>query len=125
MEIMQVALYAADLERARLFYERLLGERAAAVFDPPGLVFFNVGISRLLLDPNAPRSLFYLQVDDARAFIERARADGIEILGEPHVVFSHDSDAIGPTDTDEIMAFLRDSEGNTVGVVSHEARHTP
>ncbi len=34
-------------------------------------------------------------------------------------------DALGPAGTDEWMAFIRDSEGNTVGLVSHEPRHDP
>jgi methylmalonyl-CoA/ethylmalonyl-CoA epimerase len=43
----------------------------------------------------------------------------VEIETEPHVIFHHDDDLIGPAGTDEWMAFVRDSEGNTLGLVSH------
>ena len=125
MEIIQVAQHADDLDRAAAFYERLLGGPPAARFDPPGLLFFNVGIARLLLERGAPSALVYLQVNDVRARTEELRADGVEILDEPHVIFSHTDDTLGPAGTDEWMAFIRDSEGNTVGLVSHEPRHDP
>ena len=44
----------------------------------------------------------------------------IEIVAEPHVIFRHDDDALGPAGTDEWQGFIRDSEGNIVGLVSHE-----
>jgi methylmalonyl-CoA/ethylmalonyl-CoA epimerase len=125
MEILQVAQHADDLDRAAAFYEALLGGPPAARFDPPGLLFFNVGRSRLLLEQAAPSSLVYLQVDDVRATVEEQRARGVEIVGEPHVIFTHADDTLGPAGTDEWMAFIRDSEGNTVGLVSHEPRHDP
>jgi methylmalonyl-CoA/ethylmalonyl-CoA epimerase len=125
MEILQIAQHAANLNRAAEFYETLLGGPPAARFDPPGLLFFNVGRSRLLLEAAATSALIYFQVDDVRARIEELRAQGIEIVDEPRVIFSHTDDSLGPTGTDEWMAFIRDSEGNTVGLVSHEPRHDP
>ncbi|NEN04843.1 methylmalonyl-CoA epimerase [Diaminobutyricibacter tongyongensis] len=125
MEILQVAQHADDLDRAAEFYERLLGGPPAARFDSPGLLFFNIGIGRLLLEEAAPSALVYLQVDDVRARIEELRADAVEIIGEPHVIFTHTDDTLGPAGTDEWMGFIRDSEGNTVGLVSHEPRHDP
>jgi methylmalonyl-CoA/ethylmalonyl-CoA epimerase len=80
---------------------------------------------RLLLEQAAPSALVYLQVNDVRARIEELRADGVEIIGEPQVIFSHTDDTLGPAGTDEWMGFIRDSEGNTVGLVSHEPRHDP
>ncbi|MET3769104.1 methylmalonyl-CoA/ethylmalonyl-CoA epimerase [Marisediminicola sp. UYEF4] len=124
-EILQVAQHADDLDRASAFYEALLGGPPAARFDPPGLVFFNVGISRLLLEAGAPSALIYLQVDDVYRAVESLRARGVEIVSEPHIIFSHTNDTLGPAGTDEMMAFIRDSEGNTVGLVSHEPRHDP
>jgi methylmalonyl-CoA/ethylmalonyl-CoA epimerase len=125
MEILQVAQHADDLDRAAAFYEALLGGPPAGRFDPPGLLFFNVGRSRLLLEKAAASALVYLQVDDVRATVEELRARDVEILSEPHVIFSHADDTLGPAGTDEWMAFIRDSEGNTVGLVSHEPRHDP
>lgn len=117
----QVAQHADDLDRAAAFYTELLGVEPAGRFDPPGLVFFNLGGARLLLDRAAPSALFYLSVSDVRTEVERLRSAGVEIDTEPHVIFHHDDDSIGPAGTDEWMAFIRDSEGNLVGLVSHHA----
>lgn len=125
MEILQVAQHADDLDRAAAFYTDLLGGPPAARFDPPGLLFFNIGVSRLLLETAAASALIYLQVDDVRQTIERMRAQGVVIVDEPHVIFSHTDDTLGPAGTDEWMAFITDSEGNTVGLVSFEPRHDP
>jgi methylmalonyl-CoA/ethylmalonyl-CoA epimerase len=125
MEILQVAQHADDLDRAAAFYELLLGSPPAARFDPPGLLFFNVGRSRLLLERAAASALIYLQVVDVVSMVERMRGLQVEIVAEPHVIFSHTDDSLGPAGTDEWMAFIRDSEGNTVGLVSHEPRHDP
>jgi methylmalonyl-CoA/ethylmalonyl-CoA epimerase len=57
-----------------------------------------------------------------RGSVEALRDRGVEIVGEPHVIFSHDDDRLGPSGTDEWMAFVTDSEGNTVGLVSSEKR---
>jgi predicted enzyme related to lactoylglutathione lyase len=118
MDLVQVAQHADDLYRAQAFYENLLGAPASAVFDPPGLVFFRVGATRLLLDQAAPTALVYLGVDDLAATVERLRASGVEIHSEPHVIFRHEEDALGPAGTDEQHAFVRDSEGNLVGLVA-------
>ena len=125
MEILQVAQHADDLDRAAAFYELLLGSKPAARVDPPGLLFFNVGRSRLLLEQGAASALVYLQVDDVAARVDELRVLGIEVIGEPHVIFTHTDDSLGPAGTDEWMAFIRDSEGNTVGLVSFEPRHDP
>lgn len=117
--IVQVAQHADDLDRAAAFYEQLLGQPPAARFDPPGLLFFTVGGTRLLLEQGAPPALIYLEVEDVRASIEDLRARGVSIEGEPHVIFQHTNDSLGPAGTDEWMAFIRDSEGNVVGLVSH------
>jgi methylmalonyl-CoA/ethylmalonyl-CoA epimerase len=119
MDLFQVAQHAEDLERAKTFYSRLLDSEAAAFFDPPGLLFFSVSGIRLLLDREAPTSLIYFRVPNVAEAIARCRADGIEIRSEPHVIFTHSDDRLGPAGTEESMAFIRDSEGNTIGLVSH------
>ena len=125
MEILQVAQHADDLDRAAAFYERLLGSPPAARFDPPGLLFFNVGVSRLLLERGAPSAVLYFSVTNVATRVEELRASGVRVVGEPHVIFSHTDDTLGPAGTDEWMAFVEDSEGNTVGLISHEPRHDP
>ena len=118
-EMLQVAQHAEDLDRARAFYTRLLGAEPAGFFDPPGLLFFRTAGIRLLLERGAPSAMIYLKVDDVAATVDALRADGVEIVAEPHVIFTHPDDRLGPAGTEERMAFFRDSEGNLVGLVSH------
>jgi methylmalonyl-CoA/ethylmalonyl-CoA epimerase len=117
--VVQVAQRALDLDRARDFYTALLGSGPVAQFRPPGLVFFDLDGVRLLLEEGAPSALIYLRVSDLDEVVERCRRDGVAVVTEPHVIFSHTDDTLGPRGTDEWMAFVTDSEGNTVGLVSH------
>ncbi|MFB0833206.1 VOC family protein [Arthrobacter halodurans] len=121
MELLQVAQRATDLPRATDFYTRLLGTGPVGRFDPPGLVFFRLGGTRLLLEAGAPSSLIYLRVDSVRAAVRRLRAEGVAVVGEPRMIFRHDDDALGTAGTAEWQAFILDSEGNTVGLASLEA----
>ena len=118
-DVFQVAQHADDLDRARGFYSRLLGAEPAGFFDPPGLLFFRAGSVRLLLEQAASSALIYLKVDDLEATIESLRTDGVEIVAEPQLIFTHEDDRLGPAGTAEYMAFIRDFEGNTVGLLSH------
>ena len=117
MRLVQLAQRAEDLERATAFYADLLGALPRATYDPPGLVFFDLDGVRLMLEGNAPAAMLYLAVDDIDATIERLRGNGVTIEHEPHVIFSHSDDTLGPAGTDEWQAFVRDSEGNLVGLV--------
>lgn len=117
MDLVQIAQHAADLDRAAAFYEDLLGTAPAARFDPPGLLFFDLGGVRLLLDAGAASALIYLRVDDIHSVVERLREAGTAIVSEPHPIFTHEDDALGPAGTAEWQAFITDSEGNTVGLV--------
>ncbi len=119
MTLVQIAQRATDLDRASAFYSDLLGIAPAARFDPPGLLFFDLGGVRLLLESGAPTALLYLRVDDIHATVERLRAAGTTIRSEPHVIFAHADDTLGPAGSAEWQAFITDSEGNTVGLVEH------
>jgi len=77
-----------------------------------------------LLDRVAPSALVYLRVDDVRRAVQRCVDRGVVVESEPHVIFRHEDDALGPAGTDEWMAFVTDSEGNTVGLVSHAPSET-
>ena len=122
MKLVQIAQKADDLARATAFYADLLGADATATYDPPGLVFFDLDGVRLLLDRAAPTALHYYAVSDIDATLARLREAGVTIEGEPHVIFTHEDDTLGPADTDEWMAFVRDSEGNMVGLVEQRPR---
>lgn len=119
IELAQVAQHAEDLDRAGAFYTYLLGAEQLARFDPPGLLFFSLGSGRLLLERAAPSALLYLAVDDVRGRVAQLRSRGVIIESEPHVIFHHENGTLGPSGTDEWHAFIRDSEGNLVGLVEH------
>ena len=115
--LVQIAQHADDLGRATAFYAGLFGAGATATYDPPGLVFFDLGGVRLLLERGAPSALHYYRVADVHATVERLRVAGVTVESEPHVILAHADDTLGPAGTDEWQAFVRDSEGNLVGLV--------
>lgn len=116
MRLAQVGQHADDLDRAAAFYTELLGTAPTGRFDPPGLLFFDLDGVRLLLDRGLPSATVYLAVDDIHAALERVRASA-EVVSEPSVIFHHEDDRLGPSGSDEWHAFIRDSEGNLVGLV--------
>jgi methylmalonyl-CoA/ethylmalonyl-CoA epimerase len=122
VDLVQIAQHADDLERATAFYTLLLGAEPTATYDPPGLVFFDLDGVRLMLERGAPSAMHYLRVDDVDATVTRLREAGAHVEAEPHVIFSHQDDTLGPADTDEWQAFVRDSEGNLLGLVEHRPR---
>ena len=119
MRLIQVAQRAEDLTRATEFYRELLGAEPTASFDPPGLVFFDLDGVRLLLDRVAPAGLLYLRVPDMDAAMTRLRSRGVPIESEPHLIFTHADGTLGPAGAQEWQAFVRDSEGNVIGLVEH------
>ena len=120
--LVQVAQRATDFDATTAFYADLLGVEPVASFDPPGLAFFDLDGVRLLMDRGAPSALVYLAVDDIDAAVAGLREKGVEITSEPHVIFGHDDDTLGPAGTDEWMAFVKDPEGSTVGLVEQRPR---
>ena len=118
--LVQVALHATDLDRAAAFYSDLLHSDPTGRFEPPGLLFFDLDGTRLLLDGNAPASMLYLEVADVRRTVEDLRGR-TEVVSEPQAIFTHEDDTLGPAGTTEWQAFVTDSEGNTVGLVSFES----
>jgi methylmalonyl-CoA/ethylmalonyl-CoA epimerase len=115
--LLQVGLRAEDLDRARRCWETLLQRPALATFDPPGLLFFDLDGVRLLLDRGLPPGTVYLRVDDVDAAVERAREAGAVLESPPHAIFRHEDDTLGPVGTTEWHAFVRDPDGNLVGLV--------
>ncbi len=122
VELHQVAQHADDLDRAVAFYATVLGCQVIDRFDPPGLVFLRLGQVRLLLDASAPSALIYLRVDDVRTAVEEMGAAGVAIESGPHLIHTDADGAFGPAGWQEWMAFIRDTEGNLIGLAS---RHAP
>jgi methylmalonyl-CoA/ethylmalonyl-CoA epimerase len=117
----QIAQRADDLDRATAFYQDVLRLRLVARFDPPGLVFFDLGNTRLLLERGAQPATLYLEVDDIDASVGRLRDRDVEIVSEPHLIHRDEHGQFGPAGTEEWMAFFNDSEGNLVGLVERRA----
>jgi methylmalonyl-CoA/ethylmalonyl-CoA epimerase len=115
MRLHQVALPVEDLDRATAFYRALLGAEPIAVFDPPGLAFFDLDGTRLLLDRQAGTGpTLYLRVDDVERAVAELAARGIEVIEPAHIVFSDDDGLFGPAGEDEWLAGITDTEGNLV-----------
>lgn len=121
MRLAQVGQHADDLDRAATFYTQLLGEPPTGRFEPPGLLFFDLEGVRLLLERGLPSATVYLAVADVHEALARVRGSA-EVVSEPRVIFHHEDDRLGPAGTDEWHAFIRDSEGNLLGLVSWSAR---
>ena len=110
----QISVLVQDVERATAFYRDVLGLRF--LFSaPPGLAFFDCGGVRLMLSrpegESGGTSVLYYLVPDIRAAYDALAARGVTFVDEPHLI------ARMP-DHDLWMVFLRDSEGNTVGLMS-------
>jgi methylmalonyl-CoA/ethylmalonyl-CoA epimerase len=111
----QIVINVKDLARATGFYRDVL--QLPFLFEVPTLAFFDAGGVRLMLavaeDPkfDHPCSILYYRVGDIRAAAESLRGRGAAITSEPHLI------ARMP-DHELWMAFLEDSEGNTLGLMS-------
>ncbi len=112
----QIGLPVADVERAVAFYRDVL--RMRFLFQaPPALGFFDCGGVRLMLDASGAAEgagsggVLYYTVDDLSAAFEMLTARGVAFEAEPHLV------ARMP-DHELWMAFLRDPDGNLIGLMS-------
>jgi methylmalonyl-CoA/ethylmalonyl-CoA epimerase len=109
----QVAITVDDLARAKDFYQNTLGMKF--LFEAGHLAFFKCGDIRLMLttaekpDPRGGTILYY-KVADIQAAHAELKTRGVEFLQEPHLI------ARMP-DHDLWMAFLKDTEGNTLGIM--------
>ena len=119
MKLRQVALKISNLDRATAFYSKMFDVGPIARFDEPGFVFFNLDGVRLLLDVNAPKNAVYLEVPDVRRKVEELRNEGVRIVNEPHIVFP-DANGLFDRPGNEWLAFIEDSEGNILGLMSRE-----
>ena len=88
----QAAVPSRDLARSIAFYRDQLGLRLLAKFEPPGLAFFALGNTRLLVDAAASEQpgggALYFRVPDLHAACETLRARGVAIESGPHAIHS-------------------------------------
>ena len=113
----QIAQRAEDLDRAVAFYRDPLGVPFIARFEPPGLAFFDLGNTRLILNRGAPSALLYFEVEDIEASSHSLAGRGVELVDEPHRIHRDDEGLFGPTGVEEWMVFFRDSEQNLLALV--------
>lgn len=113
----QIAVNVRDLPRATAYYRDVLGLRF--LFEAPGMAFFDAGGVRLMLAvPSDPRydhagSILYYRVGDIHAAATRLAARGACFTTPPHLIATL-------TDHELWMAFLDDSEGNTLALMAEQ-----
>jgi len=113
-EIGQVAITVDDLPRAKDFYRDVLGMRF--LFDAGTMVFFQCGSVRLMLglgEKSAARggTILYFRVEDLPVMQAALEGKGVTFDQPAHLV------ARMP-DHNLWMAFLRDPDGNVLGLMS-------
>ncbi len=116
----QIAVNVKQLERAVRFYRDTLGLRF--LFEaPPQMAFFDCGGVRLMLgvasEPafDHPASIIYYRVDDIQAAHRTLTQRGASFTSPPHFVAKL-------PDHDLWLAFLQDSEGNLLALMSEVVR---
>jgi catechol 2,3-dioxygenase-like lactoylglutathione lyase family enzyme len=115
----QIAINCHDLKRATEFYRDKLGMKL--LYEFPGLAFFDCGGVRLMLaEPEKkefdhPASIIYYRVSDIQQSARSLTDKGVTLEHEPRVIAKM-------PDHDLWMFFVRDSEGNLVGLMS-EVKH--
>ena len=72
---------------------------------------------RLMIERDGPPSRIYVVCDRVDSEIGRLVEEGIELISPPHRIFEHADDRLGPSGTEEWQAFVKDSEGNLVGLI--------
>ncbi len=111
----QIAINCHDLKRATEFYRDKLGLRL--LYEFPGLAFFDCGGVRLMLtNPEKPEfdhpaSIIYYRVADIHQASRAITDKGVALEHEPSII------ARMP-DHDLWMSFVRDTEGNLVGLMA-------
>jgi methylmalonyl-CoA/ethylmalonyl-CoA epimerase len=114
-DIMQIALTVTDLPRAVAFYRDRL--QLPLLFEVPRLAFFQAGAVRLMLglpeDGTAAQagSPIYFRIGDLPTTVEALKARGVTFESEPHLIAKM-------PDHDLWLAFLRDPDGNPIGLMS-------
>ncbi len=113
-DIGQIALTVRDLGRAKDFYQNTLGMRF--LFDTGTMAFFQCGAIRLMIGLSEEAvpiggTILYFRVSDIQRVHDVLLEKSVAFVQPPHLV------ARMP-DHELWLAFLKDSEGNTLGLMS-------
>ena len=121
----QIALPSSHLSRSIQFYGDVLGAELIARYDPPGMAFFRLGDTRLLLeqsaDPQPSRVVLYFEVQDIQGAYTALQARGVQFDSVPHLIFRDEAGTFGPARGEEWMAFFKDPDGNVLALASRIA----
>jgi catechol 2,3-dioxygenase-like lactoylglutathione lyase family enzyme len=112
----QVALKANDIEASVAFYRDLLALPLIARFERPGLAFFDLDGTRLMLSSTASEGTLYFAVADLAAIVADLEARGVTFMQPPALVHRDEAGTFGRKGGEEWMAFLRDPSGNLIGL---------
>ena len=118
----QIGLPSADLSRSVQFYRDTLGLEFIAQYEPPGLAFFRLGDTRLLLEHSstgkASEAVMYFEVPDIDKAYATLKVGGVEFDSAPHLIYRDDEGTFGPARGEEWMAFFKDPDGNVLALAS-------
>lgn len=114
----QIAITVGDLARSRDFYQNTLGMKF--LFDAGSMAFFQCGAIRLMIgasDQPGPRggTILYFKVEDMQGTHSVLLDQGVEFEQAPHLVARMPGH-------DLWIAFLKDPDGNIVGMMSEVPR---
>ena len=118
--IHQVSLICKDIAQSRKFYAEVLGAQFIVEFDPPGLLFFRFGSTRLLMDKNGKPGLLYIRVARIDQMVNSLQEKGVEFETEVQAVFKDDDGLFGKAGNTECMAFFKDPADNTLALVEQK-----
>jgi catechol 2,3-dioxygenase-like lactoylglutathione lyase family enzyme len=118
-ELGQIARHVQDVKRAEAWYRDVLGLKHLYTFPSAvgDLCFFDCGGTRLMMEKDrdgdgSEQSVLYFRVADINAAYDELKGRGVEFADAPHMIFRH------PDGTEEWMAFLKDCDGQLLGIMS-------
>jgi len=118
-DIGQIARHVADVKRAEAWYRDVLGLTHLYTFPSAvgDLCFFDCGGTRLMMEKGrdehgSEQNVLYFRVPEINAAYDELRGRGVEFTDAPHMIFRH------PDGTEEWMAFLKDCDGQILGIMS-------
>ncbi len=113
-EIGQIALTVNDLAASTVFYRDVLGMKF--LYDAGTMAFFQCGPVRFLIgvgerSVGTNGTIVYFRVKDLEDTYAVLRERGVNFIRTPHCVAKREEHELW-------MAFLKDPEGNTLGLMS-------
>jgi methylmalonyl-CoA/ethylmalonyl-CoA epimerase len=120
-KIGQIAVTVSDLARSKDFYQNTLGMKF--LFDAGNMCFFQCGEIRFMIgvsEKSEPPggTILYFKVEDIHNVHAHLKKQAVVFVHAPHLVAKM-------PDHDLWMAFLKDPDGNVLGLMSEIAANLP